>query len=340
MSTPTQFRQYLISQDAAGSNIELIRSAEQVCVLSFDAKRLLFVQCHGLLEPLRNRAAFEERARRLAETGHPLAARVLEFGEDDGSPFYITENVDGETLRTLISRHDTLPVWLAQRLASLALAAQGAVVERGDFTTQTPLESLRVLQIGARDLRIVAADYRIVESAAARAARGRQVKSAFDKQAQFITSFFAEQAEKKVAANEVSSLSTSDFSELLHNLLLACSPDLVDSMEALRSKLEAAEPQPPAADIAAPYKPRPLLAPLLASYQEVARCAVQSVRVQSQRLDPGQPYALRGTLMKTGQNVYVEQVAPSLLAGMMPGDPSLSTLIEGLRRQTKVPDAR
>jgi hypothetical protein len=78
MSTPTQFRHYLISQDAAGANIELIRSGEQVCVLAFDAKRLCFVQCHVLLEPLgRNRAAFEERGRILAETGHPLAARVL-----------------------------------------------------------------------------------------------------------------------------------------------------------------------------------------------------------------------------------------------------------------------
>jgi len=320
MSTLTQFRQYLISQDAAGANIELIRSAEQVCVLTFDAKRLCFVQCHVLLEPLRNRAAFEERGSRLSERGHPLAARVLEFGEDDGSPFYITENVDGETLKALISRHDTLPVWLAQRLTSLALAAQRAVMERGDFGTQQPLESLRVLQVGARELRVVAADYRIAEVPGARTGRGRQVKSFFDKQAQFISSYLAEQGEKKASGNEAPTLNTADFSELLHNLLLACSPDLIDSMETLRRKLETAGPQPPAADIAAPYKPRPLLAPQLASYQEVARCAVQSVRVQSQRLDPGQPYALRGTLMKTGQNVFVEQVAPPLLAGMVPGE--------------------
>ena len=35
---------------------------------------------------------------------------------------------------------------------------------------------------------------------------------------------------------------------------------------------------------------------------------VQSVRIQSQKLEAGHPYALRGALMKTGQSVLVEQV--------------------------------
>jgi hypothetical protein len=320
MSTPSQFRHYLISQDAAGANIELIRSGEQVCVLAFDAKRLCFVQCHVLLEPLKNRAAFDERGRRIAETGHPLAARLLEYGEDDGSPYYITENVDGETLRSLVSRYENLPVWLAQRLTALALAAQGAVVERGDFGAIQPLDALRVLQIGARELRICAADYRLLEPPGGKTSRDKQAKAAFDKQAQFISTYFAEQTAPGGGAKETSILGTTDFMELLHNLLLACAPEVRKEMEALRAKLYQAAPQPPDADIAAPYKPRALLGPLLASYQEVARGVVQTVRVQSQKLDPAQPYALRGTLMKTGQNVFVEQVAPPLLAGMTPGE--------------------
>lgn len=320
MSTPSQFRHYLISQDAAGANIELIRSGEQVCVLAFDAKRLCFVQCHVLLEPLKNRAAFDERGRRLSELGHPLAARLLEFGEDDGSPYYITENVDGETLRSLVSRYENLPVWLAQRLTALALAAQSAVVERGDFVPMQPLDALRVLQIGARELRVCAADYRLLEPVGGKAGRDKQAKAAFDKQAQFINTYFAEQSAPRAGSQETAMLGTTDFMELLHNLLLACAPEVRGEMEILRAKLYQAAPQPPDADIAAPYKPRALLGPLLASYQEVARGVVQSVRVQSQKLDPAQPYALRGTLMKTGQNVFVEQVAPPLLAGMTPGE--------------------
>src|SRR4051812_43525826 len=113
MSSFTQFRHYLISQDAAGANIEMARTGEQVGVLAFDSQRLQFVHCHVLLERLRDRRAFEARTRMLSDSGHPLVARVLESGEDDGSGYYITENVDGETLPSLLSRHETLPVWLA-----------------------------------------------------------------------------------------------------------------------------------------------------------------------------------------------------------------------------------
>src|SRR4029079_5120438 len=109
MSTLTQFRHYLIPQDAAGTNIEIARSGDQVGVLAFDSQRFAFVNCHVLLEPLKNRRSFEDRARKLHETGHPRLARVLEHGEDEGSPYYITENVDGETLQSLLARQEKFP---------------------------------------------------------------------------------------------------------------------------------------------------------------------------------------------------------------------------------------
>ena len=54
-----------------------------------------------------------------------------------------------------------------------------------------------------------------------------------------------------------------------------------------------------------------LLAPLLASYQDVARGVVNLVRIQSQRLDMANPYSMRGTLTKAGRAVLIEQVPPA-----------------------------
>jgi hypothetical protein len=69
-----------------------------------------------------------------------------------------------------------------------------------------------------------------------------------------------------------------------------------------------------AGEIPTAQKPRALLAPQIASYQEVARALVNRVRIQSQRLDMANPYSMRGTLTKTGRGVLVEQVLPSRLA--------------------------
>ena len=85
MAGPTQFRQYLIAQDAEGNNVEVVRTAEQVGVLAFDTRRLAFVHCHVLLEPLASRRTFDDRARRIKASGHPHLARLIESGEDEGS---------------------------------------------------------------------------------------------------------------------------------------------------------------------------------------------------------------------------------------------------------------
>lgn len=85
-------------------------------------------------------------------------------------------------------------------------------------------------------------------------------------------------------------------------------------MKSLSEGLEKLVPDAPGREIPTAQKPRALLAPQLAGYQEVARALVNRVRIQSQRLDMANPYAMRGTLTETGRGVLVEQVPPARLA--------------------------
>ncbi|HRJ10704.1 MAG TPA: hypothetical protein PLP58_19140, partial [Prosthecobacter sp.] len=123
MPEPSLFRHYQIVQDTDGRNVELVRDARQVAVLAFDTKRLEFVHCHVLLEALADRPAFDKACRRLQTEGHPLLARMLDYGEDEGNPYFITSHVDGETLGQYLARQDELPAWLAAAIAARALEA-------------------------------------------------------------------------------------------------------------------------------------------------------------------------------------------------------------------------
>ncbi len=316
MSSPSQFKHYLICQDVAGKNIEVVRSAEQVVVLAFDSQRLLFVHCHVLMEPLADRRAFEKLAGLLRKQGHPLLARLLDFGEDEGSPYYITANIDGEPLRDLIARHEELPLWLAMQLTVLAVEAARALIEAGDFLSDRPLGDLRVLQSGPQQLLVCVADYRLIDRGTVKTKSRRKLAAAFAVQAKALTNFFDEKLRTRGGPETM--LSASEFSEHLSALVASIGPGLNAALKDLLSALASTQPPVPAGDLEAIYKPKPLVVPLLASFQEVARCVAQNVRMQSQRLDPSQPYALRGTVMKTGQDVFVEQIPPFRLVGGTP----------------------
>jgi len=309
MAEPSLFRHYLIVQDTDGNNVELTRNAEQVNVLGFDTQRLEFVHCHVLLSPLADGPGFEEGCRKLQMNGHPLLARLMDFGEDEGNPFYITSNVDGESLAGYLARQTDLPGWLAVMLASRALDAAAALCSRADLMPNSPLECLRVVQTGPQSLLVQAADYALV-SAAAKKARG--LKTAFEKQAKFLKGFLDEKAGGPSFAD--SPLPAADFAELLGACMTSAAADTVQAMKNLRSALVKLVPETLAGEIPTAQKPRALLAPQLASYQEIARALVNRVRIQSQRLDMSNPYAMRGTLTKTGRSVLVEQVPPSRLA--------------------------
>ncbi len=312
MSEPHQFRHYLIVQDAAGANVELERSADKVAVLAFDTLRLEFTACHVLLHPLAERAAFEEACRRLRGYGHPLLARMVDFGEDEGNPFYITSAVDGEPLRAYLNRQHELPGWLAVMLASRALDAAAAVCARGDYLPPQPLNSLRVVQVGAQSLVVAAADFRLLP--ARDAAKSRAQRANFDRQGKFLRSFLLEQAGGSPTLPD-HPLNAADFTELLAGCLQAASPVSVGQMLDLRNHLQKLAPEHLSGEIPAPQKPRALIAPLLAGYQDVARAVASRVRIQSQRLDMTNPYSMRGTLAKAGRPVLVEQIPPARLVG-------------------------
>jgi len=307
MSEPSQFRHYQIVQDADGNNVELVRNAEQVAVLAFDMQRLEYVHCHVLLEPLANRAAFEDACKTLQKRGHPALARMIECGEDEGNPFYITSNIDGEALRGYLARQQEIPGWLAIMTACRALETAVAVCERGEFLTETPLDSFRVVQTAPQAVQVFAADFRVLDGSAA---KKRPMKSSFEKQAKFLRTFLLEQG----GTLPDQQLSAADFGELLGSCLASAGVGVIAAMRDLRAALQKLAPEQFSGEIPAAQKPRALLAPLLASYQEVARGLVNLVRIQSQRLDMANPYSMRGTLTKTGRSVLIEQVPSSRIA--------------------------
>jgi hypothetical protein len=307
MSEPSQFRHYQIVQDADGNNVELVRNAEQVAVLAFDMKRLEYVHCHVLLEPLSNRAGFEEVCKTLQRRGHPALARMIECGEDEGNPFYITSNIDGEALRGYLTRQQEIPGWLAIMTACRALETAVAVCERGEFLTETPLDSFRVVQTAPQAVQVFATDFRVLDSSAA---KKRVLKTSFEKQAKFLRTFLVEQG----GTLPDQQLSAADFCDLLGSCLASAGVGVIAAMRDLRAALQKLAPEQFSGEIPAAQKPRALLAPLLASYQEVARGLVNLVRIQSQRLDMANPYSMRGTLTKTGRSVLIEQVPPSRIA--------------------------
>ena len=319
MAAPTQFRQYLIAQDAEGNNIEVLRTAEQVGVLAFDVRRLIFVHCHVLLEALKSRRSFDDRARKFKQSGHPLLARLLESGEDEGSSFYITANVDGETLRSYLKRFDQLPVWLAMKLTALSLQALQAILQVGDFLPQQLLDVLRVVQTGPQELTVMLADYRLVDAEGTKTAKARFAKGAFEKQEQFLGVFFLEKLQTGSSIQEAQ-LNGADFTELLENFLGSCGTGVEDGIDKFLKTLAKTTPSPPAGELAASLKPRPLIAPLLTGFADVARSVSNQVRIQSQKLDAAQPYSMRGTYTKTGQDVAVEQVPPLRMIGSSPID--------------------
>ena len=310
MPEPSLFRHYQIVQDTEGNHVELTRNEEQVNVMACDTVQMEFVHCHVLLKALADRPSFEEKGRQLQQIGHPLLARLTDFGEDEGNPFYITTHVDGETLQSYLGRQTMLPNWLAVMLAARALEAAEALVSRIDLMPGNPLESLRLLQIGPQSLQVQVADYRLLSSGAKKVIG---LKAAFEKQAKFLHSFLMEQAHVGSTLPDAT-LPAADFAELLNACLESAAPENVSAIQSLRKALSKLVPEKLAGEIPAAQKPRALLAQHLASYQEVARAVVNRIRIQSQRLDMANPYSMRGTLTKTGRQVLVEQVLPARLA--------------------------
>ena len=244
---------------------------------------------------------------------------MVDFGVDDGHPFYITGNVDGETLRAYLARQHQIPVWLAVMIACRSLEAALAVCEHGDYLTDQPMESLRVVQTGPQSVLVMAADFRVIDGPAGRSAKVRLLKSNFERQGKFLKSFLQEQSGGGPTAPDTL-LTAVDFGELLGGCLTAMGPEMIDAVKDLRNGLLRFAPEHLTGEIPTAQKPYALVAPLLASYQEVARGVVNLVRIQSQRLDMTNPYAMRGTLTRAGRQVWVEQIPPARVCGTRVGE--------------------
>lgn len=307
MPEPSLFRHYQIVQSEDGGNVELVRDARQVAVLAFDMRRMEFVHCHVLLEPLADGAAYDEACRRLRQSGHPLLARLLDFGVDEGNPYYITSHVDGETLQAYLARQNALPAWMAAAVSYEALKAAAALLGRGGVLPAAVLDSLRVVQAGASELQVRVSDFQLTRDAAG----ARPLVSAFDKAARQLRGFLQE-----LVRESSGTASAADLALSLAACLSAASPGSLDALRVLRREIGRLEL--PGGEIASAQRPRPLLAPQLPALQAVAQALAPAVRVLSQRLDPANPYALRGELAEGGRAVLMEALPPARLAGKRP----------------------
>src|SRR5215510_8264725 len=53
---------------------------------------------------------FRREARAVARLSHPHVVTVIDFGEDDGTPYIVLECIEGETLKDRIRRMGRVPV--------------------------------------------------------------------------------------------------------------------------------------------------------------------------------------------------------------------------------------
>lgn len=302
MPEPRLFRHYLIAQDADGGNVELLRNAEQVCILGFDTRRLAFVHCHVLLEPLKEPLIIEEAVERLQMRGHPLLAKLSDYGEDEGTPYYITHHIDGETLGDYLARLGEIPLWLATLISIRSLCAAAALKEQSEVPLHQPLTSLRVVQTSQQNLIVQVADYPLLPSAR----REKGLNDELEKSGRLLKDFLSEKAGHPLPCGI--------FMELLSGCLEAVSTESKTTLEQLLAFLQELANKAPTEVIATALKPRHVLSAYLAGYQQVARILVNRIGFQSQRLDPANPYAMRGTLIHSGRAVLVEQILPERLA--------------------------
>src|ERR671933_3084141 len=74
---------------------------------------------------------FRREARAVARLSHPHVVTVIDFGEDDGTPYIVLEYVEGETLKERIRRLGRLPIAEAVAYAiEIARALSAAHAQR------------------------------------------------------------------------------------------------------------------------------------------------------------------------------------------------------------------
>ncbi|MCB1099336.1 MAG: hypothetical protein KDN22_27445 [Verrucomicrobiae bacterium] len=113
------FSELQIARSRDGDFFELLRNDLEVVCLAYLSARQCMVELHvfhadggGGPHP----DVFIRQASAAARIQNPQAARVLDFGEDDGACFYLSEFSDGELLEDYIDRCAPLPESIALEL--------------------------------------------------------------------------------------------------------------------------------------------------------------------------------------------------------------------------------
>jgi hypothetical protein len=311
MAESSLFRDYLIAKNSEGGIIEVLRDGRKVTLLAFDMRRLQFVHCHALLEPVADLTPHVQSCLLIQKLANPLLCTLLEYGEDEGCPFFITAAVDGETLGAYLDAHDELPCWWAAMIACQCLDVLRVLGGQAELLRLPVLESLRILQTGPQSLIIVASDYAL--EPVMKTAAVRQDRHAFDKAGQELRQAFVDVL-KKGGQLADTPFPSAELARLLKACMSQAFPGNITAIRTLRKELQSLVPENLQTEIPAAQKPLPLLAQELARYQDVARSVQQVISIHSQRLDPANPYAIRGSHLLSGRSVWVEQVLPTRLA--------------------------
>ena len=145
-----KFRSFEIAEDAQGASFELWRGETEVVCLASDPRRLQFVELHilaasdaGSDDPAAV-DSFRARAQGAMRLCHPNVAEVREFGEDEGTLFFVTDFVDGESLESYLARCNPLPVWLTVEMARQAVEGLLAVRVEPSLLAQIDLFNARL----------------------------------------------------------------------------------------------------------------------------------------------------------------------------------------------------
>jgi serine/threonine protein kinase len=119
------------------------------------ALKLLVPGAHDEQQRLR----FEQEARAAGSLNHPNILAVHDAGEQEGEPFIVTELLEGETLRSVLSRGPLAParaLELAIQLAEGLAAAHGAGILHRDIKPEnlflTRQGHLKILDFGIAKL--------------------------------------------------------------------------------------------------------------------------------------------------------------------------------------------
>ena len=140
------FSELQIARDRDGNVVELLRNDLEVVCLAFAASRQCMVELHvfhadddGVGGP--DPEIFVRQAGAAARIQHPQSTRVLDFGEDDGACFYLSDFGDGELLEDYLDRCAPLPESIALEL--VLNAARGLSAHTGEIPVLAGMDLLQ-----------------------------------------------------------------------------------------------------------------------------------------------------------------------------------------------------